>query len=283
MLGVAWQHGWVPLSLGGDRPRDRAERRRGRLQPARFQWGRRAAHDLRGGRGSARRAAGDRWSASCRARADARARSSRRRVEFLTAYQDAAYAAALPALVERVRGGRAAGRRCGDAAVAGGRALPLQAAGGQGRVGGGAAVRRPSSAQELERDLRGRLQAALPPRRLAVRPRPTRPPAPVKREVGPWVLTAPSGGWRAQCGSCAASWLDPFRNSPSAGSSGELLARLRGRRRPPAGRRRMRATLGRGEARVAARDDPRLRARAQAQPAAAAIQRDALRFRAQGI
>ena len=106
MLGYAWQKGWVPLSRSAIDARDRAERRGGRRRTrGAFAWGRRAADDRAAGR--TRRARRPRSSRS--ARRIARCRGSldeliERRVEFLTGYQDAAYAA--PLSVARRQGAR---------------------------------------------------------------------------------------------------------------------------------------------------------------------------------
>ena len=54
MLGYAWQKGWVPLGARVDRARHRAERRRGRLQPAVLRLG-----PARGGGPGARAPRGD--------------------------------------------------------------------------------------------------------------------------------------------------------------------------------------------------------------------------------
>ena len=106
MLGYAWQSGAIPLSLEAIYAGDRAERRRGRDEQARLRLG-----PPRRARSAARRSA---------ARQDVRARrrSARtldeiiaKRAEFLTAYQDEAYAERYRALVERVRAAEAKARR----------------------------------------------------------------------------------------------------------------------------------------------------------------------------
>ena len=90
----------------GDRPGDRAQRRRGRLQPPRLSLGpprrdrprprRRPRHPARG---------------ACRRRhrlSEALDEAIARRAEFLTAYQNPAYAARYTAWVERIRAAEAA-------------------------------------------------------------------------------------------------------------------------------------------------------------------------------
>ena len=101
MLGYALQKGWVPVSGAAVEKAIAAERRGGRIQPEELRLG-----PARRGRSRARgkdRHAGRGHSASA---SICRATSTnwwRNRVEFLTAYQDAAYAARYKELVEKVR------------------------------------------------------------------------------------------------------------------------------------------------------------------------------------
>jgi indolepyruvate ferredoxin oxidoreductase len=100
VLGYAWQRGWIPLrheSLA------RAIELNGVAIEANqraFEWGRAAAHDLE----AVRRAAFPGQTViELKRPASTLAELIARRVEFLTAYQDAAYAQRYAKLVERVR------------------------------------------------------------------------------------------------------------------------------------------------------------------------------------
>ena len=100
MLGYAWQKGLVPLSEAAI---VRAVELNGAavgLNQAAFQWGRRAADDLTE---VARLAASESSAPDNRRLSASLDEVIARRVEYLTAYQDAAYAGRYRALVERVR------------------------------------------------------------------------------------------------------------------------------------------------------------------------------------
>jgi len=99
MLGFAWQKGWVPLSRVALR---RAIELNGVQVPnnlAAFEWGRQCAHDL-----AAVPALFAARKAIDAARAPTLDELVERRAGFLAAYQNAAYAAAYRAFVEKVRG-----------------------------------------------------------------------------------------------------------------------------------------------------------------------------------
>ena len=103
MLGFAWQQGWVPVSHQAMLRAIELNDVQVEKNKAAFEWGRRAAHD---------------WPAVERLLAPAQVLQMHRRpslaelvakrVEFLTAYQNAAYAARYSASVERVRQAEAA-------------------------------------------------------------------------------------------------------------------------------------------------------------------------------
>jgi len=99
MLGYAWQKGWVPLARESLMRAIELNGVAVENNKAAFEWGRRAAHD------PARVAALLAPSAQVIAFKKRETVESlvARRVEFLTAYQDAAYAGRYQALVERVR------------------------------------------------------------------------------------------------------------------------------------------------------------------------------------
>jgi indolepyruvate ferredoxin oxidoreductase len=98
MLGYAWQKGWIPL---GRESLMRAVELNGVAidnNKAAFEWGRRAAHDW----ASVEKLLAPAQVIEFKKRETLEALVARRR-EFLTAYQDAAYAGAYAAFVERVR------------------------------------------------------------------------------------------------------------------------------------------------------------------------------------
>ena len=188
MLGYAYQKGWVPVAARGARARHRAERRRGRVQPARASSGagaprstssacgasprpprrdpdrpallaqpRRAGRaprevpDRLPGRRLRARSTG-RWSTRCRAVEKEKANSSK------LAEAVARYYAKLLAYKDEYEVG--------------------------------APAQRPAIQQEDRRHVRGRLQGGLPPRAAAARARPTRSPASRRR-------SASAPGWAA--------------------------------------------------------------------------------------
>ena len=90
MLGYAWQKGRVPLAEASLMQRDRTQWRVGRVQQGSLHLGpHRRARPRRGRRSSTTPAQGDRVQARRRSLDDV----VKRRVELLTAYQNAAYAA----------------------------------------------------------------------------------------------------------------------------------------------------------------------------------------------
>jgi indolepyruvate ferredoxin oxidoreductase len=116
VLGYAWQRGWLPLAY---RSLVRAIELNGvqvEKNLAAFEWGRRAAHDRASVERAAAPAASDAASATVIALHTKKAVDAliAKRVDYLTAYQNAAYASRYQTLVEAVR---AAERKLdGDAA-----------------------------------------------------------------------------------------------------------------------------------------------------------------------
>ena len=159
MLGYAWQKGWVPLEHASlmraiELNAVAIDEQQGRLRmgpPApRTTWPR--VQKLR--------AAGRRSSSSRSAR---RVESLvARRVEFLTGYQNAAYADAVQGL-RRARCSRPRRPLRQDQPDRSRGALPVQADGLQGRVRSRAPAHRPRLPRPGRRHVRGRLQAQLPP------------------------------------------------------------------------------------------------------------------------
>jgi indolepyruvate ferredoxin oxidoreductase len=99
LLGFAWQKGWVPLELASILRAIELNEVAIDQNKAAFTWGRRAAHDGAG----VQRLLAPAQVISLPARRQSLDELVERRSEFLTAYQDAAYAARYRSLVERVR------------------------------------------------------------------------------------------------------------------------------------------------------------------------------------
>ncbi len=98
LLGYAWQKGWVPLTRVALRRAIELNGVQVQNNLAAFEWGRHCAADL-----AAVQALFGARQAIAKARQPGLAELVARRVEFLTAYQDAAYAGQYQAFVERVR------------------------------------------------------------------------------------------------------------------------------------------------------------------------------------
>ena len=99
LLGFAWQKGWIPLQLASIMRAIELNEVAVDQNKAAFTWGRRAAHDGEG----VQRLLAPAQVISLPARRQSLDELVQRRVEFLTAYQDRAYAQRYSALVERVR------------------------------------------------------------------------------------------------------------------------------------------------------------------------------------
>ena len=227
MLGAAWQKGLVPLTLASI---DRAIELNGvAIESNRraFLWGRRAAHDL----AAVERIAGGPGSATAQVvRFDPKTPATlaellAHRTRLLTEYQDAAYAARYAAAVDRVRQAEAALGR-GDAlskAVA--KSLyKLMAHKDEWEVA--RLYARPEFREELDKAFEGDYRLRF---HVAGGPFGRRDPATgrlVKREVGPWLMTAfrlmaPLRGLRG-------GPLDPFRRSGERRLARELLETYEG-------------------------------------------------------
>jgi len=99
LMGLAWQKGWIPLGLPALMRAIELNAVAVDQNKAAFTWGRRAAHDLAG----VQRLLSSAQVISMPARRQSLEDLVQRRVEFLTAYQNAAYAQRYSAMVERVR------------------------------------------------------------------------------------------------------------------------------------------------------------------------------------
>ncbi|MFO1198503.1 MAG: indolepyruvate ferredoxin oxidoreductase family protein [Burkholderiaceae bacterium] len=222
MLGAAWQLGQVPLALASI---ERAIELNGvavEMNRQAFAWGRRAALDPAGVERSAQEAAG---TAQVIAFAPRAAESLdaivARRVEHLTAYQDAALAARYSALVERAKSA-AAKAGLDDAfpkAVARyyAKLLAPKDEYEVARLHASDAFR-----QALERTFEGdfRLHFHIGAWPFARTDAATGKP--IKREVGPWMLRALRLLAKARV--LRGSALDPFRGNPERALDRALLA-----------------------------------------------------------
>jgi indolepyruvate ferredoxin oxidoreductase len=222
MLGAAWQKGLVPLTLAAI---DRAIELNGvAIEQNRraFLWGRRAAHDPAA---VERIAAGASPTAQV-IRFDPRKPSTlaemlAHRIAHLTQYQDAAYARRYAAAVERVKQAEAALGRGDALAKAVARYLfKLMAHKDEWEVA--RLYARPEFREELERAFEGDLKLRF---HVAGGPFGKRDAATgklVKREVGPWLMTA--FRLMAPLRRLRGGVLDPFRNSGERRLARELLA-----------------------------------------------------------
>jgi indolepyruvate ferredoxin oxidoreductase len=99
MLGFAWQRGWLPVRHESLMRAIELNGAAVQSNQRAFAWGRAAAHDV----ASVRRAAFPAQVIEFKRASDSLAELTSRRVDFLTAYQNAAYARRYAELVERVR------------------------------------------------------------------------------------------------------------------------------------------------------------------------------------
>ncbi len=102
MLGYAWQKGWLPLGLDALLRAMELNAVQVEKNKAAFEWGRRAAHNPQAVTALVQKSGNGEQVIQFKKR-DALDDLIARRVEFLTGYQNAAYAAQYRAFVERVR------------------------------------------------------------------------------------------------------------------------------------------------------------------------------------
>ena len=208
MMGYAYQKGWLPLSRESLLRAIELNGQQVAANQAAFAWGRRAAQDLAGlnrlvaqgpkpasvypeGIVELRRPRAAAPVAELKKPAGELEQLVSVRREFLTRYQDAAYAARYADLVDKVA--HAEREATGTAAGAGGGALCLQADGLQGRVRSGATVLRWRVRASRGAAVRRRLEAALSSGAAAVRA--ARPDGkPVKRAYGGHPAPVPPAG-----------------------------------------------------------------------------------------
>ena len=103
MLGYAWQRGWVPLGLAAMLRAIELNAVQVDNNKAAFEWGRRAAHDPAGVQALQGPQTGSSQVIQFHKKTGNLESTLATRVDFLTGYQDAAYAAAYRTFVEKVR------------------------------------------------------------------------------------------------------------------------------------------------------------------------------------
>ncbi|WP_114394797.1 indolepyruvate ferredoxin oxidoreductase family protein [Oleisolibacter albus] len=225
LLGYAWQKGLVPTSAAAIEKAIEMNGAAVKMNTDAFRWGRRAALDLPRVLEAAFPKAADGDLTAHRRVSDTLDEMLARRVEFLTGYQDAAYAARYRALVEKVRAREAAlapGREDLSRAVA--RALfKLMAYKDEYEV---ARLYTDTSflkqvASQFEGDYRLKFHLAPP----ATAPRDPASGRLVKKEYGPWMLT----GFRilARLKRLRGTRLDPFGRNPERVMERQLIEAYR--------------------------------------------------------
>ena len=217
MLGLAWQRGWIPVSRAAIERAIELNNVQVEFNKQCFQWGRRAAHD---------RAAVERRAAPAANVVSFSPRESvdsvvATRVEFLTAYRDAAYAQRYRAFVARVIEAERAGGLGDRLSRAVARChFKLLAVKDEWEVA------RLYATEDFQRELDATFEGDYKLRfHLGAWPFARTDPAtglPVTGEAGLWVLTA--FRWMARLRGLRGTWLDPFRISSERQLDRKLLA-----------------------------------------------------------
>ena len=140
MVGYAYQLGAIPLSAAAIEKAIALNGEAVAMNQAAFHWGRRAAVDRAAVENLAKPATA--IASDARRLSESFEETVERRVKFLTAYQNAAYAARYTGAGRQGQGGRGRARAGPLRIDRGGGALSVQADGLQGRVRGGAALYR---------------------------------------------------------------------------------------------------------------------------------------------
>ena len=154
LLGFAWQRGLVPVSLDALMTAIELNGVAVAMNRSAFALGRLAAHNI-----AAVQTAAKPTLRTEKSVARTLPEIVAKRVELLTAYQDAAYAERYRAFVDKVRGGREGQGAGSPRARRGGRQVALQADGLQGRVRGRPPLQRRRVPEEARKPVRRRLQA----------------------------------------------------------------------------------------------------------------------------
>jgi indolepyruvate ferredoxin oxidoreductase len=217
MLGVAWQHGWVPVSQAAILRAIALNNVAVEFNQQCFQWGRRAAHD----RAAVLQRVAPAANVVSFTPRETVAGIVAHRVAFLTAYQDAALADRYRSLVDRAaQAERRAGlpdRLSRAVALQHFKLLAIKDEWEVARLHGAPEFRR-----ELEATFEGEFRLRF---HLGAWPFARTDPATgalVKGEVGPWVL--PVFRLMARLRRWRGTMLDPFRNSPERRLDRRLLA-----------------------------------------------------------
>ena len=217
MLGIAWQHGWIPVSQGAIERAIELNDIAVDFNRQCFQWGRRAAHDRAA---VLQRAAPVANPVSFTPR-ETVAGIVAHRVEFLTAYHDAAYADRYRTLVDRVaQVEQRAGlpdRLSRAVALHYFKLLAIKDEWELARLHGAPEFRR-----ELEAAFEGDYRLSF---HLGAWPFARTHPVtgePMKGEVGAWIV--PVFRFMARFRRWRGSMLDPFRNAPERRLDRRLLA-----------------------------------------------------------
>jgi indolepyruvate ferredoxin oxidoreductase len=183
MLGYAFQKGHVPLRKPSIMKAIELNGVSVAFNKAAFNWGRTAAHDLAVGHQADHAGQGDR----VQAHPDA-GRCGQRRIELLTAYQNAAYAKQYKSFVDQVRAEEEAGQGHPPDRSRG--ALLLQADGLQGRVRSRAPVHRSGASGRRSPACSKATSSSSSTWRRRCWPSTTRRATLIKQEFGPWMMKA---------------------------------------------------------------------------------------------
>ena len=217
MLGLAWQRGSIPVSRAAIERAIELNHVQVEFNQECFRWGRRAVVD----RAAVLKRAAPAANVVSFAPRETLDGIVAARVEFLTAYGDAARAQRYRTLVTRVIGAeRAAGLGDRLSRAVAHSYFKLLAVKDEWEVA------RLYAAEKFRRELDATFEGDYRLRfHLGAWPFARTDPAtglPVKGEAGPWVLTA--FAWMARLRGLRGTWLDPFRNAPERQLDRRLLA-----------------------------------------------------------
>lgn len=216
LLGVAWQRGLVPLSLAAIDQSIELNGAAVEQNRQAFLWGRRAAHDPE----AVRRLLQPAGTPTARPISRSLDETIERRVETLTAYQDARYAERYRTLVERVRAAEAPLQSTALTEAAARAYCKLLAVKDEyevARLHADPAFRRQLS-DEFEGDFTLRFHLAPP---LLARPDPQTGRI-RKRSYGAWMMTA--FDWLSRLKGLRGTFLDPFGRTEERRMERQLIA-----------------------------------------------------------
>jgi len=216
LLGVAWQRGLVPLSLAAIDQSIELNGAAVEQNRQAFLWGRRAAHDPE----AVRRLLQPGGTPTARPISRSLDETIERRVETLTAYQDARYAERYRTLVERVRAAEAPLQSTALTEAAARAYCKLLAVKDEyevARLHADPAFRR-QLCEAFEGNFSLRFHLAPP---LLARPDPQTGRI-RKRSYGSWMMTA--FGWLSRLKGLRGTFLDPFRRTEERRMERQLIA-----------------------------------------------------------